>query len=306
VRAHSFARLTAAAFLIAAFLAGCGGSSSDAAPGPSTPAPSASSTATHSAHGTASVPRPDHLVVVIFENKARNQVLGSRNAPYLTRLAAQGADLTQSYALTHPSQPNYIALFAGSAQGVTSDACPKNFGGDNLGHQLLGRNISFAGYSESMPSDGFTGCTGSGGLYARKHNPWVDFTDVPASANLTYARFPSDFTRLRAVSFVVPNMCNDMHDCSVGTGDTWSRNHLDAYARWAKTHHSLLLVTFDEDNGSAGNRIATFLVGQQVKRGSYAEHVDHYTVLRTLEDMYGLPALGMATQRAPIADIWAA
>jgi acid phosphatase len=251
------------------------------------------------------VPRPDHLVVVIYENKARSQVLGSSSAPYLTGLAARGAALTQSYALTHPSQPNYIALFSGSTQGVTSDACPKTFGGESLGSQLLSRQVSFAGYSESMPNDGYTGCTGSGGSYARKHNPWVDFTRIPASANLTYARFPSDFTRLPAVSFVIPNMCNDMHDCSVATGDTWSRTHLEAYARWAQTHNSLLLVTFDEDNGSAGNQIATFFVGQRVEQGSYSEHVDHYTILRTLEEMYGLPALGTAGRRSPLTDIWA-
>jgi acid phosphatase len=257
------------------------------------------------ARRAAAVPRPDHLVVVIYENKARSQVIGSSSAPYLTGLAGQGADLTQSYAITHPSQPNYLALFSGSTQGVTSDACPQSFGVDNLGHQLLSRSIGFAGYSESMPGDGFTGCTGSGGLYARKHNPWVDFTKVPASANLTYGGFPSDFTRLPAVSFVVPNMCDDMHDCSIATGDSWSRSHLDAYARWAKSHQSLLLVTFDEDNGSAGNQIATFFVGQQVKRGSYSEHVDHYTVLRTIEEMYGLPVLGAAASRTPITDIWA-
>jgi phosphatidylinositol-3-phosphatase len=302
VRGHPFARFTAGALLVGGLLAACGGGA--ASPAATAVAGPSHTTTPTVARRAAAVPRPDHLVVVIYENKARAQIIGSSSAPYLTGLARQGADFTRSYALTHPSQPNYLALFSGSTHGVTSDACPQRFGADNLGHQLLSRGIGFAGYSESMPRDGFTGCAGSGGLYARKHNPWVDFTNVPASANLTYGRFPSDFTRLPAVSFVIPNMCDDMHDCSVATGDSWSRRHLDAYARWAKTHRSLLLVTFDEDNGSAGNQIATFVVGQRVRRGSYSEHVDHDRVLRTIEEMYRLPALGAAASRTPITDIW--
>jgi hypothetical protein len=102
------------------------------------------------------VPRPDHVVVVMLENEQRSSIIGSRHAPYLNRLAARGANLTHSYGLTHPSQPNYLALFSGSTQGVTSDACPQRFPKtENLGHQLRAAGFSFAGYAESLPKVGF-------------------------------------------------------------------------------------------------------------------------------------------------------
>jgi hypothetical protein len=253
------------------------------------------------ARAATAVPRFDHIVLVMFENKASSQITAS-SAPYFTALAAQGAKFTQSYAITHPSQPNYIALFSGSTQSVTSDACPKTFTGGNLGAQLIGAGLSFTGYSESMPSNGYTGC--SSGTYMRKHNSWVDFSTVPAASNLTYASFPSDYTTLPTVSFVTPNMCNDMHDCSIGTGNTWLQGHLDGYAQWAKTHNSLLIVTFDEDNSLSLNHIHTTFAGAHVTVGSYPSKITHYTVLRTIEAAYGLSALGGAANVAPITDVW--
>jgi len=256
--------------------------------------------AAHSQRLTASsVPRFDHIVLVMFENHANTQITGS-TAPYFTSLASQGAKFTQSFAITHPSEPNYLALFSGSTQGLTSDACPKNYSGTNLGAQLIGAGLSFKGYSESMPSNGYTGCTS--GTYARKHNSWVDFSNVPAASNLTYASFPTTFTNLPTVAFVTPNLCNDMHDCSVATGDTWLRTHLDAYAQWAKTHNSLLIVTFDEDNSASGNNIYTSFVGAHVKIGSYSERITHYTVLRTIEASYGLAGINNAASLSPILD----
>src|SRR5262249_49570327 len=106
---------------------------------------------------------------------------------------------------------------------------------------------------------------------------------------------------------------NNMHDgpapnCWVSTGDTWAKNRLDAYAQWAKTHNSLLIVTWDEDDNCAGcaNQIATFFVGAHIIPGNYSERIDHFTVLRTIETMYGLPALGSAAHRSPITDAFAA
>jgi len=253
-----------------------------------------------SAGATRPVPAFAHIVVVIEENHAADQVIGNPDAPYLASLARSGVQLTQSYGVTHPSEPNYLALFSGSTQGLTSDACPRNFSGTNLGAQLIGAGFSFKGYSESMPSNGYTGCTS--GEYARKHNSWVDFSNVPAASNLTYASFPSTFTNLPTVAFVTPNLCDDMHDCSVATGDTWLRTHLDPYAQWAKTHNSLLIVTFDEDDSASGNNIYTSFVGAQVKIGSYSERVTHYTVLRTIEAWYGLAGINNAASLSPILD----
>jgi phosphatidylinositol-3-phosphatase len=250
----------------------------------------------------ATLPGYDHIVVLIEENHSQGQIIGSAAAPYLTSLAAGGANMTQSYAVTHPSEPNYLALYSGSTQGLTDDSCPHTYTAENLGHQLLAAGRTFAGYSESMPSDGYTGCTS--GRYARKHNPWADFTTVPASSNLRFAGFPTDFTRLPAVSFVVPNLCNDMHDCSVSTGDTWVKNNLGAYATWARTHNSLLVVTFDEDDHSAGNQIATIFSGAHVATGRYGERITHYTVLRTLQSLSGLGCVANSCSASAISDIW--
>jgi hypothetical protein len=250
----------------------------------------------------AALPRPDHVVIVVLENHAYGEVIQNSKAPYISSLATSGATLTQSFAVTHPSQPNYLALYSGSTQGLTSDSCPHTYSSANLGQELLATGKTFIGYSESMPSDGYTGCTS--GRYARKHNPWVNFTNVPASANLRYTRFPTDFTQLPTVSFVIPNLCNDMHDCSVSTGDTWMKNNLDGYVRWAKTHNSVLLLTFDEDDYGASNRIPSLFVGQPVKPGSYSTRVTHYGILRTLLDMYGLPCVGSACSAAPLTTIW--
>ncbi|GAB3386413.1 alkaline phosphatase family protein [Amycolatopsis echigonensis] len=259
-------------------------------------------TAAQPASAAASVPAFDHVVLVMFENESSTSI-DSTTAPYFASLAAQGANFTDSHAITHPSQPNYVALFSGDTQGVTDDTCPQNLGNvDNLGSQLIGAGKTFTGYSESMPSDGYTGC--SSGEYRRKHNSWVDFSNVPASSNLRYSSFPTDYSQLPSVAFVTPNMCNDMHDCSVATGDTWLKNNLDGYAQWAKTHNSLLIVTFDEDEGTSTNQIYTSFTGAHVKQGDYSETINHYTVLRTMEAANGLPGLGNAASETPITDAW--
>lgn len=253
--------------------------------------------------GTSAIPRPDHTVVVLLENEDSRKVLGSSAAPYLTGLARQGATMTESYGVTHPSQPNYLALFSGSPQGTTNDFCPRNFSGrPNLATQLAGAGLTFTGFAESMPSAGYTGC--ATGRYQRKHNPWVDFDNVPASSNQTFDAFPSDYTKLPTVAFVTPNMCHDMHDCSVRTGDDWVRDNLGAYAVWARSHNSLLVVTFDENSGGTVNPIATILVGAMVRPGIYTERMDHYTLLRTLEAAHGLAPLGNAARQNPLSDVW--
>jgi acid phosphatase len=261
-------------------------------------------TGTGSAGGT--LPRPAHVVVVVEENHSYADIIGNADAPYLNELARSGASFTASYAVTHPSEPNYLALFSGSTQGLTDDSCPHSFSGPTLGSELLAAEKSFAGYSESLPSQGFTGCTA--GDYARRHNPWVNFADLPATDNRAFSAFPTDATgyaALPTLSFVVPNVQNDMHDGSVRQGDDWLRAHLAAYATWARTHDSLLVVTWDEDDNSASNRIPTLVTGANVRPGDYAEPVDHYRLLRTLLALYALPSVGQSADRAPISDIWA-
>jgi len=256
------------------------------------------------APGVNGVPRPDHVVVVIEENHSYSEIIGSPAAPYINSLAAQGALFTQSHATTHPSQPNYLHLFSGSNQGVTDDSCPHSFSTANLGQYLLDASLTFAGYSEDLPSVGSPVCTS--GAYARKHAPWVSFTNIPTTTNLPYSYFPSDYTTLPVVSFVIPNLNNDMHDGTIQQGDTWLQQHLSGYVQWAMTHNSLLIMTFDEDDSSQSNRIATIFVGQMVVPGQYSESINHFNLLRTLEDMYNLPYAGVSGNYQPITDVWIA
>jgi hypothetical protein len=285
-------RVLAALAVTVAAVAGCG------AAGGRTPDPDSSGPVVSSSSSTA-LPRPAHVVVVIFENHAASQVIDTSSAPYLTGLAHRGAYFVHAHGVAHPSEPNYVALFSGSTHRLTSDACPVNFGRKpNLATQLAAAGRTFTGYAEGLPRAGYTGC--SSGDYARKHAPWVDFAGLPAGTSRPYQAFPRRFSRLPTVAFVVPNLCHDMHDCSVSTGDQWARKHLSRYVRWALTHNSLLVVTFDEDDGTRANHIATLVVGPMVRRGRVTQLIDHDNVLRTIEDMYQLRPLGLARTAAPL------
>jgi hypothetical protein len=246
---------------------------------------------------------PAHTVIVMLENLSYGEIIGNPAAPFVNRLAAMGALFTNSHAVAHPSEPNYLALFSGSTHGITSDACPLRFTGPNLGAELIAAGDTFAGYAESLPASGAAAC--SAGEYARKHVPWVNFTTVPASASKPLSAFGAGgFTALPTVSFVIPNLCHDMHDCPVATGDAWLRAHIGPYAAWAMTHDSLLIVDWDENDGSPGNQIPTIFAGQMVRSGHYGRVITHYGVLRTIENFYGLPPLGRAAAAHPITDVW--
>ena len=257
--------------------------------------------ATHAAP----LPRPDHVVVVIEENRGYEQIMDRlKKDSYIHALAKRGMLLTQSYGVTHPSQPNYLALFSGSTQGITSNTCPLDFSGDNLATALTDKGLSFASFAESLPAVGDTSCMS--GSYQRKHNPAVNWqgTRLTTSVNLRFSDFPQDFSRLPTVSFVIPNQQNDMHDGSFYTADEWLKSHIEPYVEWAFRHNSLLILTWDEDNGAEGNHVATILVGPMVKQGRSNQHVDHYSVLRTLLDFYGIPAPNAGRDAEPIKGIW--
>ncbi len=264
------------------------------------------------------LPRPDHIVVVIEENRSYNAIIGSASAPYINSLRSQGALLTNSFGITHPSQPNYIALFSGSTQGVADNNTPANlpFTVPNLGAQLIASGRTFAGYSEGLPSVGFTGDNAGGPSgYWRKHNPWVNWQQVgsntpppntlPPATNQPFTAFPSDYSALPTLSFVVPTQANDMHDGTIAQGDSWLQANLDGYVQWAKTHNSLFVLTFDEDDNSSNNRIPTILVGQMVTPGVQSnQQVNHYGLLATFEDMYGLGRIGSAAGVSPLTGIF--
>jgi acid phosphatase len=247
-----------------------------------------------------SLPSYDHVVVVVFENHSYAQI--KQDAPYFVRLADHGAEMTRSHAVTHPSEPNYLALFGGSTFGVTSDACPLSFHGGHLARQLRRAGHSFRAYSEGLPSVGFTGCTS--GNYARKHAPWVDFTSFRQQTHQPYSSFPTDYSSLPDVSFVIPDLCSDMHNCSIRHGNRWLKSNFKDYVAWARENNSLLVVTFDEDDDGPTNHIYTALAGAHIKTGAYRQRIDHYNVLHTLEALFGLPALRNAKDAPRIRGIW--
>jgi phosphatidylinositol-3-phosphatase len=249
-----------------------------------------------------SLPRPEHVIVVMEENHAYSQIIGSPEAPYINTLASEGASFTQSYAITHPSQPNYLALFSGSTQGVTSDSCPHTFSAANLGSELIASGKSFTGFSEGLPAVGSEVCTS--GEYARKHSPWTNFSSVPAKSNQPFRDFPTDYADLPTISWVIPNLEDDMHDGTIQQADSWLQTHLQDYVTWAKKNNSLLIITWDEDDDTSVNKIPTIFVGPMVKPGKYSTKITHYNVLRTLEAMYGLPYAGHSSLVTAITGVW--
>ena len=259
--------------------------------------------------------QPAHVVICILENHAYNQIHGNAAAPYINSLLSDPntALLQNSYALAHPSQANYLMLFSGNNQGVTNDNVPTNipFTTPNLGHELISAGFSFAGYSETQPYAGYTGATS--GLYARKHNPWVNWqgigtNGISSSFNLPLTSFPTNFNSLPTVSFVIPNLVSDMHNGTgntpIATGDAWIQTNLDPYIQWCKTNNSLFILTFDEDDNSVVNQIFTTFTGQDIKSGNYTQKITHYNVLRTIEDLYQLPYAGHSADSSFITDIW--
>jgi hypothetical protein len=233
-------------------------------------------------------PTPDHVVVTVMENHSFSQIIDGQEAPFIQELARRGALLRRSFGLIHPSQPNYLALFSGSTHAVT-DNDDHTLDAATLADALKSRGKTFIGYTE----DGSP----------RKHNPWRSFRNS-YSVGQRLSDFPSDFTKLPTVSFVIPNEQNNMHDGSVEQGDRWLRQTLGRYAEWCLNHNSLLIVTFDEDNDRAKNRIATIFVGDGVVPGRYDQRIDHYSVLRTLLALYDLPPLAQTAFATPISSIW--
>jgi len=292
-------RLQAASILLASIVAGCGAAT------PAAPSSLGTQTSVRGAGFPASY-TTQYVQLVIFENESYTKVIGNPDAPYLTGLSTTWANMTDSHAVTHPSQPNYLALFSGSTQGVTGDNCPVSFKVASLGSELIKAGISFTGYAESMPRNGYEGCQAvpdqlpSGYLYMRKHVPWTDFTKVPRKDSIVY-RKPLDEPPSRFV-WITPNMCNDMHDCSIATGDTWASENLPNLIAWDAANNGVLIITWDENDGTAGNQIPTILAGN-VTPGQYSQDINHYNVLRTIEDIFGVKALGNAASATAIQGV---
>ncbi len=242
-----------------------------------------------------------------MENAEYGEVIGNRAAPYVNRLAGEYGLATASYAITHPSLPNYLALTSGATHGITSDctSCAVSSGA-NLTDQLEASGVSWRAYLEDVPRPCFAGA-GAGG-YAKKHNPFAYYADVigdPARCRelVGFGALAADLRggALPTFAWITPNLCDDGHDCSLRTADRFLERTVPAILRELGPH-GFLVLTWDEGTSDAGccgaargGRVATILAGPGVRRGARSSSpLDDYGVLATVEDALGLPRLGGA------------
>jgi len=264
------------------------------------------STGTTGTSGTTAPTTYSHVVVLIEENYDGPAIVGGSSAPYLTGLAAQGEYWPSYHGVSHPSEPNYLALFTGATQGADgSDNCISSSATSIIG-EAIAAGVTAEGYIEGLASQG--------SLYACRHDPFSQLADAKAHET-DFTNFPAAFATLPRLSFVAPNTVDDMHDSGIGPGDAWAQSHIDAYAQWAKANNSLLFVISDENDsdpnyisnepGENGNTALAIAVGAGIVPGTVNQtSFDHYSMLRTVEDIFGLGHLG-ASAAAAAADMLA-
>lgn len=253
-----------------------------------------------------------HVFIVVMENKEYSAIINNSQAPYINSLAQTYATATNYSGVAHPSEPNYLALTSGSTDGVTTDCNPPSAGCEvsvpNIADEIEKSGRTWKEYAESMP----TACyTQNAGEYATKHNPFVYYNDVvnnSARCKAHVVPFTQLATDLASVAttpnyaFITPNLCNDMHDCSVSTGNNWLAAHVPMIlnSKAFTTQSSLLVITWDEGS-SASNHVPTILIGSSVKRGYQSvKPYNHYSLLHTIEYRWGLPPLTNNDKSAPL------
>jgi acid phosphatase len=247
-----------------------------------------------------------HMIVFVLENE---QFLNAESKPYLGELAKRGAVLRSYKAITHPSRPNYIALISGSTHGVKSDDTV-NLDARHLGDLLEERKRTWKVYAEGYPGNCYLGDKGP---YARRHTAFLDFVNVqknPARcANVVEAsQLDRDAAahKLPTFALYVPDNNHNGHDTNVAFADKWLRGRLEPMLQDPKYSSTLFVITFDEDDYHAGNRIYTVLLGAGVKKGvSSNAPYDHYSLLRTIEELFDLATLHQNDEKATaIGDVW--
>lgn len=246
---------------------------------------------------------PAHVAVILMENEEYENVIGSRSAPYLDSLAGTYALASRMYAITHPSLPNYMALTGGSTFRFTSDCNGCAVAQTSLVDQLDAAHLSWRAYMEDLPHPCYQGP--STGEYDENHDPFVHYTRITSSPSrcaqivpLTQLSTDEETGRVPRFSWITPNLCHDMHDCSVTIGDRFLSGLVPPLLR-ALGPRGLLFITFDEGDSddtccqvAAGGHIVTILAGGLARRGAtLSTPADHYSVLQTIEDLFGLPRL---------------
>jgi phosphatidylinositol-3-phosphatase len=255
----------------------------------------------HAACGWESKPpaRWRHVIWIWMENESFDQVLGAASAPYLTALSKECGVATDYSAVSHPSLPNYVAATSGSTWDIADDGAPAShpISRPSIFSQVSDAGLTWRSYEESMPSK--CDLTSSGG-YAVKHNPAAYYTgirsqcrrwDIPMGTTSS-GSFESNLAhnKLSAFSFVTPNLCDDMHDCPVATGDAWLRRWIPRIVSSAgyRSGTTVLFLTFDE--GTTGsNQVATVVVSPSTRPATKsATPFDHYSLLETTEQLLGI------------------
>jgi hypothetical protein len=252
--------------------------------------------------GAASI---QHVVWIFMENHNYSDIAGNTSeAPYENQLAGQCGLATSYQGITHPSLPNYIAATSGSDQGISDDNPPADhpLSVPSIYTQLKAAGLQWRDYEESAPGN----CpSDSSGDYAVKHDPAPYYTNIaadcanwdvplgsPSSGNLV-----NDINAgsLPAFSFITPNLCNDMHDCSIATGDAWLQQMVPKILAGPnyQAGNTAVVITFDEDEGQG--IVFTTVVSPYTPAGSTSGTAfSHYSLLKTTEQLLGLGQLGNA------------
>jgi phosphatidylinositol-3-phosphatase len=256
----------------------------------------------------------EHVVWIWFENHGSDQVIGSPDAPFMNRTLAAGCGLaTNAHNETHPSLPNYIAATSGlppGALGRWKSDCNATGGCLTRVPSLFAQAPSWGAYAESMPKPCVHFFTGP---YAASHNPAVYYRGLTdcAQHDVPYGRLRADLDSdtLPAFVFITPNMCHSMHNCSVRTGDAWLAKAIGALTASPAYQRGTMaiFVTFDEgekgnsdrctrNTSDAGCHIPILVVSPSTVPGTRsAVPCNHYSLLRTTEEMLGIPTyLGRA------------
>ena len=253
-----------------------------------------------------------HVFIVVEENTNYAQVIGSASMPYLNGLINQYGLATQYYANTHPSIGNYFMLTTGQILTNNDGEVPQGFpvSADNVVRELVAVGKTWKAYAEDLPSVGYTG--GNSGNYAVRHNPLAYMTDVQNSSvqkqNLVpFTQFPQDLAsgNLPDYSFIVPNLCNDAHDCGLNVADTWLQANIGPLITSQQFQRDgLLIIVFDEsdsDNTHGGGRVVAVLISPPSSRAAYQSTTlyQHQSVLRLMLEGLGIKTLPGAAATAP-------
>lgn len=269
---------------------------------------------TVSGTATSSFPRSNHVFLLVEENHSYSSVIGNSAMPYLNSLASKYGLVTQYYANTHPSIGNYFMMTAGQTITNNDSQC-STLTQDNIVRHLLTAGKTWKAYAESLPSAGYTGC--SGYPYAKKHNPLAYFSDVANSSEkynlVPFSRFASDLTNhtLPQFSFIVPNLLHDAHDGSLAVADSWLKTNIaPLIASSTFQTDGILIIVFDEsvdtDTAHGGGHVAAVVIGPKVKHGFKSSTLyQHQNALKTIMKALGLTSFpGAASGASAMTDMF--